>query len=189
MALVLAGCGGAAPAPPVAPPVAAPVCEQLAPVARVLVARPARAGADLGAALAAQLVHACLVDDWAAASIRCALEARAGRDLRLCDRTLSAVQRDHLARAMTEIIAASARRREPIGVAECDAYVDEMARYDACAQVPDPARDAARETLRRMRATWIAALASGGDDERGLVSSECAQARVTLAQAMAAVGC
>ncbi len=127
--------------------------------------------------------------------MRCVHDARAARDLAACDRALRPIQRDHVGRALGELVTQARRAARPLdpdgtGIPECDAYLAQVARYARCDMIPDAAIDAVRASGEAMRDVWREAVNPlASPDAQRLAVSICTQARDALVQSMAALGC
>lgn len=81
---------------------------------------------------------------------------------------------------------ASARAAEPIGIAECDDYIE---KYEACLidKVPDEQRADLRRTLNEQRSKWHDAMSSGQD--QAAIAEQCKSAASDALAKLGSYGC
>ena len=73
------------------------------------------------------------------------------------------------------------------GLAECDAYAALMDKYMSCDKIPQAARDAAKQGLDGMKASWTTA--GMPDDAKKAANDACKSAADAVKQGASAMGC
>lgn len=199
IAAIALGCGGP-PLPPPAPPPPAPTCDRLPAVIDLAIAgtggfdglAPAAAHA-LVTDMKRTIVERCTQDAWAPATIQCLLDAVSADALGTCDDRLTTAQRASFDGAMQRLIASAVApppSEAPIGIAECDAYIADVARYATCAQLPQDARDQLGASLGSLRAGFAPLRdPTVTDAARAAAGDGCRAAAAAMRDGMVAAGC
>lgn len=97
-------------------------------------------------------------------------------------------KKDEAAAPAGDTAAAPAGGAAATGLADCDAYVAAMDKYQACDKVPQATRDAAKQGMDAMKQAWgnVGALP---DDVKKQTNDACKTAVDALKQGATALGC